>query len=53
MFENVSPLTATYYDSVSGLVCITEAYFFKVYGSEGVWNGVNEALQVLGGKRTS
>merc|ERR1719378_25840 len=29
--------------------CSLEAAMCKVYGSEGVWNGVNEALQVLGG----
>ena len=24
--------------------------FLQVYGSEGVWNGVNEALQIMGGE---
>eukprot|EP00795_Rhopilema_esculentum_P002207 gene2207-17809_t len=29
--------------------CSIEAAMCKVYGSEGVWSGVNEALQILGG----
>jgi len=29
--------------------CSLEAAMCKVYGSEGVWSGVNEALQIMGG----